>query len=318
MDHQKAIIVGISGCSSSGKTTLARLLRDIFPNTFILHEDDFYKPEDQLPIKDGLVDWDCPEAISIPDMEKALTHIRSTGTFPVSFLALDTPTLSHRHDHGTITEKPVLRDTDKKEPSLTRPNTSSVLSPPQQPEVDSKEDQNSVGESPVTAEQITAAKQKVQEWLQPGQPGSRIFPPVKSGPRICLLDGFLLYSPTHLPETLMTKLIDIKLFLLVSRGKATQRREARDGYVTLEGFWTDPPGYVEKIVWPNYAAAHRWLFEEGDAEKGVLNKQAMEKYGVLAQVDKGLDVPFGETLDWAVEMIMRELEKIVFGGGEDN
>ena len=44
---RKAVIVGISGCSSSGKTTLARLLRDIFPNTFILHEDDFYKQDDQ-------------------------------------------------------------------------------------------------------------------------------------------------------------------------------------------------------------------------------------------------------------------------------
>jgi nicotinamide/nicotinate riboside kinase len=44
---RRAITIGISGCSSSGKTTLARLLRDMFPNTFILHQDDFYKPEDQ-------------------------------------------------------------------------------------------------------------------------------------------------------------------------------------------------------------------------------------------------------------------------------
>jgi hypothetical protein len=45
MPEAKALIVAISGCSSSGKTTLARLLRDIFPNTFILHQDDFYKEE---------------------------------------------------------------------------------------------------------------------------------------------------------------------------------------------------------------------------------------------------------------------------------
>lgn len=45
--HRKAVIVGISGASSSGKTTLARLLRDIFPNSFVVHQDDFYKPEDQ-------------------------------------------------------------------------------------------------------------------------------------------------------------------------------------------------------------------------------------------------------------------------------
>jgi pantothenate kinase-related protein Tda10 len=42
---RKALVVGISGASSSGKTTLSRLLCDIFPNTFVLHEDDFYKPE---------------------------------------------------------------------------------------------------------------------------------------------------------------------------------------------------------------------------------------------------------------------------------
>jgi nicotinamide/nicotinate riboside kinase len=48
MVQQRAIVVGISGCSSSGKTTLARLLRDIFPGTFILHEDDFYKAESEF------------------------------------------------------------------------------------------------------------------------------------------------------------------------------------------------------------------------------------------------------------------------------
>lgn len=58
----QTLIVGISGPSSSGKTTLARLLQRIFCgvnldsceqsgsldlNTFIIHEDDFYFPDDQ-------------------------------------------------------------------------------------------------------------------------------------------------------------------------------------------------------------------------------------------------------------------------------
>jgi nicotinamide/nicotinate riboside kinase len=47
MAGNKAVVVGISGCSSSGKTTLARLLRDIFPSAFILHEDDFYKTDSE-------------------------------------------------------------------------------------------------------------------------------------------------------------------------------------------------------------------------------------------------------------------------------
>lgn len=46
-------VIGISGPSSSGKTTLARLLQRIFSHanenlqTFIMHEDDFYLPDDR-------------------------------------------------------------------------------------------------------------------------------------------------------------------------------------------------------------------------------------------------------------------------------
>ncbi|KAK3314937.1 putative nicotinamide riboside protein [Apodospora peruviana] len=343
MDNQKAVIVGISGCSSSGKTTLARLLRDIFPHTFILHEDDFYKPEEQLPIKEGLADWDCPEAISIPDMENALSHIRSTGTFPVSLLLTTTttstsstsssttttntnptskisgrPSLSHRHNHGCH-----LTLTTASSSIIPPPSSDQKCSPsypliqpgfPLKQPISSKEDKNTIGQCPVSSAQIDAAKSKVSAWLAPNQPGALIFSrPLK----VCLLDGFLLYSPDHLP-TIMP-LIDIKLFLLVSRAKATQRREARDGYVTLEGFWTDPPGYVDKIVWPNYAAEHAWLFENANVEDETkLDKEKMQRYGIEAQTGKGLDIDFGETLHWAVETIMHELERIVLGqqGGE--
>ncbi len=53
----KTLIVGLSGPSSSGKTTVARLLRSVFNiaasaetnhhsvTLFILHEDDFYKTD---------------------------------------------------------------------------------------------------------------------------------------------------------------------------------------------------------------------------------------------------------------------------------
>lgn len=55
-DH--TFIAALSGASSSGKSTLARLLRSIFNialpdrtlKLFILHEDDFYKPDDQIPV----------------------------------------------------------------------------------------------------------------------------------------------------------------------------------------------------------------------------------------------------------------------------
>ncbi|KAI1403766.1 P-loop containing nucleoside triphosphate hydrolase protein [Hypoxylon fuscum] len=260
MEDRKAVIVGISGASSSGKTTLARLLRDVFPGTFILHEDDFYKAETELPSKDGLLDWDCAEAISIPGMTRALSHIRTHGTFP--------------------------------------------------PFVDSKEDQNTIGACPVSAGAISAAQSKVASWLAPGQPGHGILQQASGGPglRVCVLDGFLLFS-REMEGGGVPALLDAKLFLLVSRGRATQRRGRRDGYVTLEGFWTDPPGYVDKIVWPNYAEAHAWLFKDGDVE-GSLDEDMLREKGILAQVGKGLDVDMETTFEWAVETLMKQLEEL--------
>jgi uridine kinase len=69
-DH--TFIAALSGASSSGKSTLARLLRSIFNialpdrtlKLFILHEDDFYKPDDQIPVRFGPL-YICP-IISLP------------------------------------------------------------------------------------------------------------------------------------------------------------------------------------------------------------------------------------------------------------
>ncbi|KAI0407104.1 nicotinamide riboside kinase 1 [Xylaria palmicola] len=279
----KAIIVGISGPSSSGKTTLARLLRDVFPQTFILHEDDFYRPEEELPSKDGLLDWDCAEAINFDEMARALEHIRTEGTFP--------------------------------------------------PFVDSREDQNTVGKCTVPEAAIRAARARVEAWLAPdlgggggaGTGGARARLASRSL-RLCLVDGFLLYGRDPPLRRLTDELLDVKLFLTVSRRRATARRAARDGYVTLEGFWTDPPGYVEKIVWPNYAASHAWLFEDGDVEKR-LRADVLKENDILAlpgvirgggsgesaagggEDGEGLDVDMQTTFEWAVDSLMRKLKE---------
>ncbi|KAI1318076.1 nicotinamide riboside kinase 1 [Xylariaceae sp. FL0255] len=276
---RKAIIVGISGASSSGKTTLARLLRDVFPNTFILHEDDFYRPENELPMKHGLLDWDCAESLNFDDMQRALEHVRSEGTFP--------------------------------------------------PFVDSKEDKNSVGKCPVSDSAIAEAKARVEAWQAPGKEGHKIFSPSSSStrppPRICLLDGFLLYGPNPPLKRITEELLDVKLLLTVSRQKATARRGARDGYVTLEGFWADPPGYVDQIVWPNYVESHAWLFEDGNVESGYLDKQVLLEKDILTVPaahgpgilgaegkDSGahLDIPMEEMFEWAVGTLMQKLEAI--------
>ncbi|KAK7429064.1 ribosylnicotinamide kinase [Neonectria magnoliae] len=239
-----ALVVALSGCSSSGKTTIARLLRDIFPHTFILHEDDFYRPEDELPSKDGLLDWDCAESLDIPAMADALAYIRRHAAFP--------------------------------------------------PSLDSKEDRNSVGECPVAAAAVQAQRAKVAAALPPSH-----------ALRLCIFDGFLLFSPS---VAAIRPSLDIKLFLRASYAKAKARREARDGYVTLEGFWADPPGYVDKIVWPNYVEEHAWMFEGGDVE-GKFKEDVLDREGIKVQKDVGVDGDISKSLEWTVDTILAELEK---------
>ncbi|KAK8039125.1 P-loop containing nucleoside triphosphate hydrolase protein [Apiospora rasikravindrae] len=283
MAERKAVIVGISGASSSGKTTLARLLRDIFPSTFILHEDDFYKAESEYvlsyafilfftlyysPTRDGLLDWDCAAAIDIPGMAKALAYIRQHATFPVSLIQAQKHT--SRTDHGT------------------------------KPFVDSKEDKNSVGQCPVSDAKREEMRKKVEAWLQPGQPGHEVLMQSQQqdgdgggGLKICLLDGFLLYSREM--QEVMDQL-DVKMFLLVSKAKATQRREARDGY----------------IVWPNYAEAHAWLFEKGDVE-AKLDGAVLKEKNILAQQGRGLDVDMDTTFEWTVDTLLEQLGRFAKG-----
>lgn len=252
-----------------------------------------------MPVKHGLVDWDCPAALSVPDIVSALRHVRTEGEFPVSKM---NRSLSHRSDHGSAVDL-----------SAQGHMLNSVVSA--QPSVDSKEDRNSVGNATLSPDVVAAARERVAAWLRPGNPGHCILGPITEADdastvekkRLCLFDGFLLYTSEMAP---VMELIDVRLFLLVSRAKATARRKARDGYVTLEGFWKDPPGYVDKIVWPNYAEAHAWLFEGGDVESRP-NEKVLAEHGIRAPTGdgKGHDVDLNTTLTWAVDTIIEELEK---------
>lgn len=204
----ETVLIGISGPSSSGKTTLSRLLRDIYPNTFILHEDDFYKTDAEIPVnEEGVQDWDCLEAIDLLAFQKALKYVKEHGTSPPGF--------------------------------------------------ESKEDQNEVGIVDVKQKTISELKDSANTMNE--RSGSE-------ETRIAIIDGFLLFSESMAS---IRELFDVKIFLRTDFQTAKTRREARKGYVTLEGFWEDPPEYVDKVVWPNYVKDHAFMFEDGDVEGRV-------------------------------------------------
>lgn len=238
----KTLLIGISGVSSSGKTTLSRLIRDLIPNTFILHEDDFYKTDTEIPIKGGVQDWDCLEALDLPAMLSALAYIKSNGTSP---------------------------------PGLV-----------------SKEDQNSVGDVNVD--------HSVLEGLKDRAGGM-----VRKGGKVAIVDGFLLFSE-EMRE--VRDLFDIKLLLRTDHATAKARREARKGYVTLEGFWEDPPGYVDQIVWPNYVKDHAFLFHDGNVE-GSVKAELCKDLGIEVMPDDAQG-NMTECVRWAFDVVERQVAKM--------
>lgn len=239
-DHN-ALIVGISGVSSSGKTTLARLLRDVFPNSFILHEDDFYKTDAEIPVNaDGVADWDCLDSINLPALEAALSHIKKRGGPP--------------------------------------------------PDLVSKEDKNSVGEVKIDEKIVEDMKWNAGRWM------------FQDVPPIAIIDGFLLFSEEM---KAIRELFDVKLLLRTDYQTAKSRREARSGYVTLEGFWEDPPGYVDKVVWPNYVKDHAFLFKDGDVE-GELKQDVLDELDIHGMPSSAQD-DMTTLLQWAVEVVEKAL-----------
>ncbi|KAL8634444.1 MAG: hypothetical protein Q9228_007961, partial [Teloschistes exilis] len=120
--------------------------------------------------------------------------------------------------------------------------------------------------------------------------------PAKEPRRILLLDGFLLFTPSA-PSTFRS-LLDLKILLRAPYVEAKQRREVRSGYDTMEGWWQDPPGYFDKVVWPNYVAENGGFFVRGDVD-GEVDGEVCKREKV--KVKRGNHGGLGEVLKWVVE-----------------
>ncbi|KAK9390839.1 P-loop containing nucleoside triphosphate hydrolase protein [Lipomyces mesembrius] len=240
MTKSKIFLIGVSGPSSSGKSTLARLLRHVLPKSFILHEDDFYKPETEIPVVNGIEDWDCPEAIDFLALRAAIDYIKKNRTLPDN--------------------------------------------------VRYKEDQNNLGTPPVSSEVADEIKEQVL-----GENS------VAENSEFCIVDGFLLFN-----DDVITKQLDIKFLLRAPYQSLKKRREARSGYATIEGFWVDPPGYFENIVWPGYVKAHKHLFEGEDLE-GPLAPYAIQQD---IRTASAIDSHMKDMLKWALEVVAEKVREL--------
>ncbi|KAL9614337.1 MAG: hypothetical protein Q9167_001140 [Letrouitia subvulpina] len=239
------LIVALSGLSSTGKSSVAALLPSVFQPSHplsVLHVDDFYKPEAELPRREGLLDWDCADSLDWLRLEKVVRDWKD--------------------GHN-----------DKLEDSLAAVPTDNDSS---------------------SSNSLQSLARRLSSRVSPTAPGQRIL----------LLDGFLLFTPST-PASFRA-LLDVKIVLRAPYAVAKARREARAGYVTLEGWWEDPPGYFDKVVWPNYAEAYEGFFLGGDVE-GEVDEEVCgrEKVKMYSAGREGLE----SILEWVVDAIVEGLEE---------
>lgn len=74
------MIVGIGGVSMAGKSTLARKLKENFPDkkTIIFCQDDFVFPTYEIPKVTDKVDWERPESIDFETYIATILSFRET------------------------------------------------------------------------------------------------------------------------------------------------------------------------------------------------------------------------------------------------
>lgn len=112
----KIILVGVGGSSSSGKTTLSKKLLNVLPQSFIIHQDDFAPPNEQIPVDPthNVQNWDDPDSsIEWDRLIEVLQHVKAQGMLPTSHK-------SHDHLHPPSQTNLVSNELNAKEIALQK------------------------------------------------------------------------------------------------------------------------------------------------------------------------------------------------------
>ena len=102
INNTQIVLIALSGPSSSGKSTTAKALHKLFKGSKVVHLDDFYFPDDEIPVnpKTNEQNWDCSDAI---DFEKFTDYIKGLKSNKTPTAQIDS--LEHDADLQLSTEE---------------------------------------------------------------------------------------------------------------------------------------------------------------------------------------------------------------------
>lgn len=114
--QMRTVLIGVTGASSSGKSTVAYILKKILPGCEVLHEDDFFKLEKDVPfdpIRNDR-DWDCPEAVDLESLKQTLNVLRDPSSKNENILAAVQENEKGYYDYSMVCTEPPRNDANFK------------------------------------------------------------------------------------------------------------------------------------------------------------------------------------------------------------
>ncbi|PSN29756.1 Nicotinamide riboside kinase 1 [Blattella germanica] len=246
------LIIGVSGATCSGKSTLARSLKDILPGSEFICQDDFFLPEDSerhtfIPaLKHN--NWEIMSSLDMDKMHKTVDNILSSGnpSSIISFQTLETITTN-------ITGKDkALQKTSSPSPELVNVPGS---------------------ECKTKANGEISARSKCETKVNGAPHGLNELQSSKSTPgvNILIIEGFIIFNDKKLAD-----LCQMKYFLTLSKEECWARRSVRTYNPP------DVPGYFDVCVWPEYVKHRDQVFKEVSGVNVI--DGTLDKTSILNQV----------------------------------
>ncbi|KAK4688140.1 hypothetical protein P7C73_g1972, partial [Tremellales sp. Uapishka_1] len=255
---KRAILIGLGGASCSGKTLLARHLRNVLTSATILHQDDFCPPADKVPYSathPDVQDWDDPPTCILwPDFRAALRHVKQTAELPLAHSSHD-----HLNKQVEIAVEPrvyeeygaKLRAFEESERTKGTEIAWFIV-----------DGFVLYWDAVSTASRAGPCSWAEEEVVTTGNHGhaGRAHPVAR---------------PARDPEVEERRATDIcpaacvPLHLLIQRFMHSSLLSDPDD-AAAGGVWEDPPNYFSQIVWPGYVKAHEHVYRDGDVEHGIV------------------------------------------------
>ncbi|KAJ3568443.1 hypothetical protein NP233_g5714 [Leucocoprinus birnbaumii] len=311
----KVVFVGIGGATCSGKTTLAKHLRRILPDSVIIHQDDFAPPQELVPVHPeyNVQDWDAPAgAISWDRLIGFLRRVKETGEIPPGHRSHD-----HLNEQKDVPIPEDLRDRwvaefqrIKEEREAGEEGTKIVWALIAEiGQFDRHQD--------VIAELDVRIMLRVPHDILKKRrherhgyhtAGEMIHADLTCLTRVDFYLHISFFYRFSVPQWICPVPVYLWLGLRITAHNSplhpllTKRRINGHSFSVPfmpgvqsdpEGtLWRDPPHYWEQIVWPAYLEAHRDAFVNGDVECGAPN----DKVEGLVLLET-LSMTMGEAVD---------------------